>query len=120
MEVQHTHLASQHLRPLVSPGTRALETHAPGQSLPQGLAAGLSRLHLRPSATRTTSGPTSGSQGGETLSPNSSSIGLPAAPQTIGRYETLARQDTSNRPQVPLIHTPVGEGEDDDLFEMEG
>ncbi|UZJ55175.1 hypothetical protein CBS101457_004495 [Exobasidium rhododendri] len=31
-----------------SPGAQAALSHAPGQSLPQGLAAGLSRLHLRP------------------------------------------------------------------------
>lgn len=30
----------------LSPSARALQSHAPGQSLPQGLAAGLSRLHL--------------------------------------------------------------------------
>ncbi|KAG8713680.1 hypothetical protein FRC11_011463 [Ceratobasidium sp. 423] len=34
----------------LSPSTRALRNHAPGQSLPQGLAAGLSRLHLVPAA----------------------------------------------------------------------
>lgn len=32
----------------LSPSSRALQSHAPGQSLPQGLAAGLSRLHLIP------------------------------------------------------------------------
>ena len=32
----------------LSPSARALQSHAPGQSLPQGLAAGLSRLHLVP------------------------------------------------------------------------
>jgi hypothetical protein len=32
----------------LSPSARALQSHAPGQSLPQGLAAGLSRLHLAP------------------------------------------------------------------------
>ncbi|KZT19931.1 hypothetical protein NEOLEDRAFT_1245528 [Neolentinus lepideus HHB14362 ss-1] len=31
-----------------SPSTRALQSHAPGQSLPQGLAAGYSRIHARP------------------------------------------------------------------------
>jgi hypothetical protein len=30
-----------------SPSAKVLQEHAPGQSLPQGLAAGLSRLHLR-------------------------------------------------------------------------
>ncbi|EPQ52017.1 hypothetical protein GLOTRDRAFT_122764, partial [Gloeophyllum trabeum ATCC 11539] len=31
-----------------SPSARALQAHAPGQSLPQGLAAGYSRIHARP------------------------------------------------------------------------
>ncbi|KAI0346348.1 hypothetical protein BDW22DRAFT_1322895 [Trametopsis cervina] len=31
-----------------SPSTRALQAHAPGQSLPQGLAAGYSRIHALP------------------------------------------------------------------------
>ncbi|KDQ09049.1 hypothetical protein BOTBODRAFT_37425 [Botryobasidium botryosum FD-172 SS1] len=34
----------------LSPSARALRAHEPGQSLPQGLAAGLSRLHLIPAA----------------------------------------------------------------------
>jgi hypothetical protein len=33
---------------MLSPSSKALQSHAPGQSLPQGLAAGLSRLHLVP------------------------------------------------------------------------
>lgn len=33
---------------IISPGTRALQNHAPGQSLPQGLAAGYSRIHALP------------------------------------------------------------------------
>ncbi|KAH8106518.1 hypothetical protein DFH11DRAFT_1732770 [Phellopilus nigrolimitatus] len=36
--------SEQHL----SPSARALQSHAPGQSLPQGLAAGYSRIHLQP------------------------------------------------------------------------
>lgn len=32
----------------LSPNTRALQAHAPGQSLPQGLAAGYSRIHALP------------------------------------------------------------------------
>ena len=45
---------------LVSPSSRALQAHAPGQSLPQGLAAGYSRIHALPSLTGTLSPPTSG------------------------------------------------------------
>lgn len=42
-------LHSKEQQPLdaYSPGAQAALSHAPGQSLPQGLAAGLSRLHLR-------------------------------------------------------------------------
>ncbi|EKM57934.1 uncharacterized protein PHACADRAFT_251844 [Phanerochaete carnosa HHB-10118-sp] len=35
-------------RSAFSPSTRALQSHAPGQSLPQGLAAGYSRIHALP------------------------------------------------------------------------
>ncbi|KAF7798493.1 hypothetical protein EIP86_009714 [Pleurotus ostreatoroseus] len=35
-------------RTAFSPSTRALQAHAPGQSLPQGLAAGYSRIHALP------------------------------------------------------------------------
>jgi hypothetical protein len=34
----------------ISPSARALQSHAPGQSLPQGLAAGYSRIHAMPPA----------------------------------------------------------------------
>lgn len=33
---------------ILSPSTRALQSHEPGQSLPQGLAAGYSRIHALP------------------------------------------------------------------------
>ncbi|KAL0959513.1 hypothetical protein HGRIS_011223 [Hohenbuehelia grisea] len=33
---------------ILSPSSRALQSHAPGQSLPQGLAAGYSRIHALP------------------------------------------------------------------------
>ena len=39
----------------LSPSARALQEHAPGQSLPQGLAAGLSRIHIKPPVTLGTS-----------------------------------------------------------------
>ncbi|KIM37178.1 hypothetical protein M413DRAFT_20364 [Hebeloma cylindrosporum] len=46
---------------LLSPSSRALHAHAPGQSLPQGLAAGYSRIHALPPLTNIASPPTSGS-----------------------------------------------------------
>lgn len=45
---------------LLSPSSRALQSHAPGQSLPQGLAAGYSRIHALPPLTNITS-PSNGS-----------------------------------------------------------
>jgi hypothetical protein len=45
---------------LLSPNARALQAHAPGQSLPQGLAAGYSRIHALPPLTNIASPPTSG------------------------------------------------------------
>ncbi|KAF9528717.1 hypothetical protein CPB83DRAFT_854158 [Crepidotus variabilis] len=62
---------------LLSPGARALQSHAPGQSLPQGLAAGYSRIHALPPLTNLASPPTGGSYiggpspGGPTLGNNS-------------------------------------------------
>ena len=47
--------------PVISPSSRALQAHTPGQSLPQGLAAGYSRIHALPPVTNTFSPPTSGS-----------------------------------------------------------
>ena len=46
---------------VISPSSRALQAHTPGQSLPQGLAAGYSRIHALPPVTNTFSPPTSGS-----------------------------------------------------------
>ncbi|KAF8155464.1 hypothetical protein B0H34DRAFT_675660 [Crassisporium funariophilum] len=45
----------------LSPSARALQAHAPGQSLPQGLAAGYSRIHALPPLTNLASPPASGS-----------------------------------------------------------
>ncbi|PFH49395.1 hypothetical protein AMATHDRAFT_48727 [Amanita thiersii Skay4041] len=49
---------------LSSPSARALQAHAPGQSLPQGLAAGLSRIHALPPLPTLTSPGTSLSEAG--------------------------------------------------------
>ncbi|KAL0069277.1 hypothetical protein AAF712_003642 [Marasmius tenuissimus] len=48
--IPSSHLSSDHDDPqlALSPGSRALQAHAPGQSLPQGLAAGYSRIHALP------------------------------------------------------------------------
>ncbi|KAG7095342.1 hypothetical protein E1B28_006103 [Marasmius oreades] len=48
--IPSSHLSSNNDDPqfALSPATRALQSHAPGQSLPQGLAAGYSRIHALP------------------------------------------------------------------------
>lgn len=56
----------------LSPSTRALQSHAPGQSLPQGLAAGYSRIHALPPPPNM--GP----------SPAFSGVGSPGSPGTGG------------------------------------
>jgi hypothetical protein len=44
-----------------------------------------------------------------------------AGPQAVGRYETLRRQESREKPTAPQVAVAsAGEGEDDDLFEMEG
>ncbi|TFK46765.1 hypothetical protein OE88DRAFT_1666972 [Heliocybe sulcata] len=52
LSVSHTHnglgAAGAGSEAAFSPSARALQAHAPGQSLPQGLAAGYSRMHARP------------------------------------------------------------------------
>lgn len=89
----------------MSPNAKALQNHAPGQSLPQGLAAGLSRLHLQPmkqhegiSLAQSPAGSTGGgfSPGLEPLRPD-------VERRTTGLSHTKTRDDI----------------EDDDLFEME-
>ncbi|KAL6301096.1 hypothetical protein BKA93DRAFT_887554 [Sparassis latifolia] len=63
-------------RNALSPSARALQSHAPGQSLPQGLAAGYSRIHALPPpiiASPSTSGAFNVGQGG--YSPNARVLG---------------------------------------------
>ncbi|KAF8169860.1 hypothetical protein K438DRAFT_1982987 [Mycena galopus ATCC 62051] len=45
---QHAGLPGAGDTHILSPNARALQAHAPGQSLPQGLAAGYSRIHALP------------------------------------------------------------------------
>lgn len=46
--VDHLHHPTHDRRNALSPSALALQAHAPGQSLPQGLAAGYSRIHALP------------------------------------------------------------------------
>ncbi|KAF7426437.1 hypothetical protein PC9H_008805 [Pleurotus ostreatus] len=67
--------------PMLSPNTRALQQHAPGQSLPQGLAAGYSRIHALPPL----------------ASPGSSAMGasISPGPGTLGGMTEWATLDHS-------------------------
>ncbi|XP_006463188.1 hypothetical protein AGABI2DRAFT_120013 [Agaricus bisporus var. bisporus H97] len=61
----------------LSPNTRALQAHAPGQSLPQGLAAGYSRIHALPPLTSSPNvGSGNGMGGGGFVVENSGNNGL--------------------------------------------
>lgn len=102
---QHQHLQqSQTARPipsngnsgddgphLLSPGARALQSHAPGQSLPQGLAAGYSRIHALPPL----SSPGSGSVFGSSTPPNTTDAGIPSSGPYGGWKPSQAAMATS-------------------------
>ncbi|RDB30605.1 hypothetical protein Hypma_005727 [Hypsizygus marmoreus] len=68
---------------LLSPSSRALQSHAPGQSLPQGLAAGYSRIHALPpppnlASPNSASGFGNGTPPGLGLDPNATA-GIPSS-----------------------------------------
>jgi hypothetical protein len=128
-----------------SPSTRALQAHAPGQSLPQGLAAGYSRIHaLPPAMSPSTPGAFSppkhsvfnGSGADWNESPVSQSGNLDAAMSRIS-YSPATRTTSGALPsgaRIPSgrgwppngpgllspLSRPVGTGDDDDLFSMDG
>jgi cleavage and polyadenylation specificity factor subunit 4 len=68
-----------------SPSARAINEHAPGQSLPGGVATALSRLHMRDSTPKATGGlasegPGAGAGSGEASgTPPTGTIPLPSA-----------------------------------------
>lgn len=68
----------------LSPSSRALQAHAPGQSLPQGLAAGYSRIHALPST--------------NLPSPSGQSPGFGTSPGVTTSWASLAAPPTSNSP----------------------
>ncbi|SJL11403.1 uncharacterized protein ARMOST_14806 [Armillaria ostoyae] len=74
---------------LMSPNARALHAHAPGQSLPQGLAAGYSRIHAQPPVPVASPGSTG--IGGFSMSPGLTNVFNP------GPYGTNTSDDWSSR-----------------------
>ncbi|PPQ93344.1 hypothetical protein CVT25_014473 [Psilocybe cyanescens] len=63
----HAQQQQQQHPPASSSPARALQQHAPGQSLPQGLAAGYSRIHALPPLKNVVGSPPGGSSGGSGL-----------------------------------------------------
>lgn len=114
----------------LSPSIRALQAHAPGQSLPQGLAAGYSRIHALPVAV--SPGSLGTSAGGVALSPGQgqipfgtnagSSTGLGVGQdwlsnhshvltETFSHLSLSSRQETTSTPSpgpVPLPSSMAG------------
>lgn len=112
---------------LLSPGARALQAHNPGQSLPQGLAAGYSRIHALPPLPNVASPPTGGSYmtgaspGGPILGNNSEGPfgDWPTTQGSAGASNTSAGLDsmfsrmsysaaTNRGPGVPTAGPPPG------------
>ena len=91
--------------PLLSPNTRALQAHAPGQSLPQGLAAGYSRIHALPPLGNVTS-PKAGGSVFPSSGVDPSSNGITRVTVTPGGVNTSGPLLQRPRPRSPL---PTGD-----------
>ncbi|THH00387.1 hypothetical protein EW145_g7089 [Phellinidium pouzarii] len=98
----------------LSPSSRALQAHAPGQSLPQGLAAGYSRIHLQPSAVTSTSpasafSPGSAGQGLHGLGPPGSAS---VSEDWMGANMTPTKQRIGQTEQsmASTVSPPTGAG----------
>ncbi|KAJ9122180.1 hypothetical protein QFC24_004409 [Naganishia onofrii] len=110
-------------QPVVSPSLVALQSHAPGQSLPQGLAAGLSRIHLQP-IQRTTTATSSLTL---STSPSGSAMGvnpIGAEYEKSGKAQigsTALAEAGWGAPTKPyVLHAGGSPGEEEDMFEMDG
>ena len=130
---------------IISPSTRALQSHEPGQSLPQGLAAGYSRIHALPPtmspATPTAFSPpkpsgfgvigsdwgdlSSSPRGGGNLdaavtrlSYSSTGSRIPTGPYPTGHRIPSSRGFTNGVGLLSPLSKPIT-ADDDDLFNME-
>ncbi|KAJ3541168.1 hypothetical protein NM688_g6123 [Phlebia brevispora] len=94
-------------RAAFSPSTRALQAHAPGQSLPQGLAAGYSRIHALPPPPAIPSPSTSGA-----FSPGRPAA-FPPATKALGHGHSGSVDWHSSSPSagaIPESPTPQSAG----------
>lgn len=87
----------------LSPSSRALQSHAPGQSLPQGLAAGLSRLHLVSSNTQSNSGSKIIGMDVKTTARSPLRSQFVGTPPTESISAALGSLGTPNHSQIPSI-----------------
>lgn len=94
------HQQPQHDDPhILSPSSRALQSHAPGQSLPQGVGAGLSRLHAMPPLPMISPGSTIG---GFSVSPGINSVFANGPYGTNNTdWNTLPATPTPTAPALP-------------------
>jgi hypothetical protein len=112
-------------QPVVSPTVAALQSHAPGQSLPQGLAAGLSRIHLQPIQRGV---PSTTSSAAMSKAPSGSSTGVNS---TGGEFEKSGKPQAGSNAlgmtgwsATAKSHDGLqgqgSPGDEEDMFEMDG
>ncbi|KAL4245191.1 hypothetical protein ABKN59_009932 [Abortiporus biennis] len=96
----------------LSPSARALQSHAPGQSLPQGLAAGYSRIHALPPPPVIPSPSTSGTSGAFSPPGRMSGFGLGhhGSGGASGEWRSLTPQTSSISEQFSTTTTTIGQG----------
>ena len=90
----------------LSPSTRALQSHAPGQSLPQGLAAGYSRIHALPP----TNLPSPGYSSPGDWTPGKDGAGTSTSPALENMFSRLSfsaatSSSPSNNTTIPNVNT---------------
>lgn len=93
---------------LLSPNTRALQAHAPGQSLPQGLAAGYSRIHALPPLANLTSPNAGGGIFSSSVADNSLN-GITGVTVSSGLGSATATTSGANVPTSSIASAPIRE-----------
>ena len=93
---------------LLSPNTRALQAHAPGQSLPQGLAAGYSRIHALPPLANLTPPNAGGGIFSSSVADNSLN-GITGVTVSSGLGSATATTSGANVPTSSIASAPIRE-----------
>jgi len=106
----------------LSPSARALHTHAPGTSLPQGLAAGYSRMHARPNSIYSALSPpnSAGLEEGMQRSPYVPGITRVADRTLSSKQSAIAARRTQFTLSSPLAGPVISSDlDEDELFPIE-